>query len=252
MDRTALHLHYHETRDGRARDQLISEYEGLARRLASRFSKRADDMDDLVQVALLGLLKALERFDPHRGIQFTTFAWATVEGELKRHLRDRSWGVRVPRRLQESYLRTSAAVEELTHKLGRSPTVTELALHTGEDEEALLQALEVRSAASLMSLDAPVREDSEWSDRLGHVDSGFEDFEDLTALGDLLGRLPERERTIVQLRFGHEMKQSEIGAALGLSQMQISRILARVLVQLREWSEEHTALRDRDETTLTR
>lgn len=242
MDRNTLHELYYETRDQQARDRLISEYEGLARRLASRFSKRADDMDDLVQVALLGLIKALDRFDPGRGVQFTTFAWATVEGELKRYLRDRSWGVRVPRRLQESYLRTSAAVEELTHELGRSPTIAELSGHTGEDEELLLQAMEVRAASSLTSLDAPVRDDSEWMDRLGAVDGGFEDFEDLTALGELLGRLPDRERRIVQLRFGHEMKQSEIGAALGLSQMQISRILARVLDQLREWSQEHTTL----------
>lgn len=242
MDRNSLHELYFETRDDGARDQLISEYEGLARRLASRFSKRADDMDDLVQVALLGLLKALERFDPGRGVQFTTFAWATVEGELKRYLRDRSWGVRVPRRLQESYLRTSAAVEELTHELGRSPTISELAQHTGEEEEALVAAMEVRSASSLSSLDAPMRDDSEWVDRLGVIEGGFEDFEDLAALGELLQRLPERERTIVSLRFGHEMKQSEIGAVLGLSQMQISRILARVLAQLREWSEEHTTL----------
>ncbi|MGI8793454.1 MAG: SigB/SigF/SigG family RNA polymerase sigma factor [Acidimicrobiales bacterium] len=242
MDRKTLHQLYYDTRDDQVRDQLISEYEGLARRLASRFSKRVDDMDDLVQVALVGLLKALERFDPKRGVQFTTFAWATVEGELKRHLRDRSWGVRVPRRLQESYLRTSAAVEELTHALGRSPTVAELAEHTGDDEDTLVQALEVRAAASLTSLDAPVRDESGWIDRLGSVDGGFEDFDDLTALGDLLARLPDRERTIVRLRFGEEMKQSEIGAVLGLSQMQISRILARVMDQLRSWSADHTTL----------
>lgn len=240
-DRSELHLAYWRNRDPDLRSRLMMEYEGLARRLAARFSKRAEDFDDLMQVAMLGLLKALERFEPERGVQFTTFAWATIEGELKRHLRDRSWGMRVPRRLQEAYLRTSAALEQLTHELGRAPTVPELADITGQTEEELVEALEVRSASSLSSLDAPVQEDSELATIIGVEDADLGKVEELTWLEQMLDRLPERERTILHLRFNREMRQSEIGAQLGLSQMQISRILARVLTQLREWAEETTA-----------
>jgi len=230
-----LHLRFYEHRDPDVRSVLVERYQGLARRLASRSTKRPEDRDDLVQVALLGLVKALDRFEPQRGISFTTFAWATLEGELKRYHRDRDWSVRVPRRLQERYLRTSAAVEELTHELGRAPTLVEIADRTGDQVDEVTEALEVRRAHRPASIDAPTGEDGAGM-QLGAHQSEMGRVEDRGLLNYLLDRLPAREREIVKLRFVDELTQSEIAARVGLSQMHVSRLLAQSLAQMRGWA----------------
>jgi RNA polymerase sigma-B factor len=228
---------YKTSRDRRLRNELIEAHRSLASHLARRFANRGEPFDDLLQVAYLGMLKAVERFDPDRGLEFSTFATATVEGELKRHFRDKTWSIRVPRRPQELHLRLGAAINDLSQRLKRPPRVAELAQELGVDDDDILEAMEVGGAYRSASLDARPSDGGEsmtLESRLGANDTGFDLAEHRVVLERLLEDLPDRERTIVRLRFFEDMTQTEIADEVGISQMHVSRLLARTLVQLRE------------------
>ena len=236
-----LFREFFATRDHELRERLVNAHLGLAASLASRFSSRQESTDDLHQAALLGLLHAIDRFDPTRGVQFTTFAWATISGELKRHFRDRTWGVRVPRRVQELYLVTAEAMDTLTNTLGRSPTVNEVAQHIGASDEEVVEALEARAAYRLASIDTPGHDgdgDGGTGMQLGDDDPGFHRVDDRSMLSSLINRLPERERHIIHLRFHEELTQAEIATRVGVSQMHVSRLLTTSLQKLRVWAAE--------------
>jgi RNA polymerase sigma-B factor len=230
-----------ESRDPRLRDELIEAHLGLAEYLARRFSNRGEPLDDLVQVASVGLLKAVDRFDPERAVEFSTYATHTIVGELKRHFRDKGWAVRAPRRMQELYLRLGKVVGTLSQELGRSPTIQELAAEVQVSEEEVLEALEAGQAYRFASLDAPSPGDEDgdtMSAHLGALDPGMVDAEHRASLSPLISKLPQREQTILHLRFFEGLTQSEIAARLGISQMHVSRLLARSLAQLRAAAEE--------------
>ena len=238
-DAQRLFQEYRTTRDLAIRERLVSAHLGLAASLASRFSTRNESPDDLHQAALLGLVHAIDRFDPDRGVQFTTFAWATISGELKRHFRDRTWGVRVPRRLQELYLNTSEATDSLTHDLGRSPTIAEVAERVGCTNEDVVEALEARAAYRLGSIDAPMGDDDGDSGmQLPEAEAGYGRVEQRVVLSELINRLPDRERQIIHLRFNEELTQAEIADRVGVSQMHVSRLLSGSLQKLRCWAED--------------
>jgi RNA polymerase sigma-B factor len=230
-----------ESRDPALRDQLIEAHLGLAEYLARRFSNRGEPLDDLVQVASVGLLKAVDRFDPERAVEFSTYATHTIVGELKRHFRDKGWAVRAPRRMQELYLRLGKIVSTLSQELGRSPTIQELAAEAEVSDEEVLEALEAGQAYRFASLDAPSPNDEggdTMAAHLGSVDPGMVDAEHRAALSPLISKLPEREQMILHLRFFEGLTQSEIAARLGISQMHVSRLLARSLAQLRAAADE--------------
>jgi RNA polymerase sigma-B factor len=230
----ARFLEYRRTKDRRLRDELISEHLGLAIALARRFAGRGEAVDDLEQIATLGLLKAVERFEPERGLAFSTFATPTISGEIKRHFRDKSWSVRVPRALQELGLRLTATVSDLTNELGRSPTVAEIAARIEVEPEAVLEAMEANRAFATQSLDAQLPgDDRTLGDTLGGDEPGLDQIEHEMVVGDLLAKLPEREQTILRLRFYDGLTQTEIAAQVGISQMHVSRLLARSLDTLR-------------------
>lgn len=214
-------------------------HQGLAYSLAGRFAQRGEEIDDLHQVALLGLLKAIERFDPERGVELTTFATATILGELKRHLRDRGWWVRPPRRVHDLYISAQQAMDELTQRLGRSPTVKELASHLGVSIEEVVEAIDAGGLRNSTPLEAPASagDDAHTDALLGVGDPGLAEVEGRLFLLPLLARLPERDRMVIRLRFIGGWSQTQIGAFIGATQMQVSRMLARSLAQLRLWSE---------------
>jgi RNA polymerase sigma-B factor len=221
----------HETR--LERDELVTSHLGLAHQLARRFANRGEAHDDLVQVASLALVKAAERFDSERGIMFSTFAAASIIGELKRHFRDRGWAIRAPRRLQELLLEIGSTVEALSQELGRAPTVPELARAINAPEADVLEALEAGQSYRTSSLDAPLVEGQTMADSLGSEDDGFNRVDHHSALALAMKTLSPRDRMIVHLRFVEGLSQSQIAAQLGVSQMQISRLLAANLRQLR-------------------
>jgi RNA polymerase sigma-B factor len=234
-ERVQLFAEYHRSDDRGLRDQLIEMNIGLAEAVARRFGGRGERHDDLLQVALVGLLKAVERFDPERGLAFSSFATPTIEGELKRHFRDKRWAVRVPRRLQEQMLEVNQSVAVLAQRAGRSPTVDEIAVDTHLSTEDVLEALEAGRAIVAAPIDSDDREDGRGSviDRRGEVDRGIEQVEQRLIVKKLLDSLPDRERAIVMMRFFDGLTQSEIAERFGVSQMQVSRILARTLDRLR-------------------
>jgi RNA polymerase sigma-B factor len=232
----AKFVEFARTGDVALRDQLVAAHLGLAEYLARRFANRGEPLDDLVQVASLGLLKAVGRYDPERGVEFSTYATHTIVGELKRHFRDRGWAIRAPRRMQELYLRLGKVVASLGQELGRSPTIAELAAEVQVSEEEVLEALEAGQAYRFASLDAPAPGDGEGESlatRLGQDDPGMLGAEQRATLSPLLDMLPEREQTILHLRFFEGLTQSEIATRLGISQMHVSRLLARSVAQLR-------------------
>ncbi|MFG3347891.1 RNA polymerase sigma factor SigF [Streptomyces sp. NPDC048018] len=220
------------------RDTLIQLNLPLVRYAAARFRSRNEPMEDIVQVGTIGLIKAIDRFDCERGVEFPTFAMPTVVGEIKRFFRDTSWSVRVPRRLQELRLALTKASDELAQKLDRSPTVPELAAVLGVSEEDVVDGLAVGNAYTASSLDSPSPEDDggegSLADRLGYEDTALEGVEYRESLKPLLAKLPPRERQIIMLRFFANMTQSQIGEEVGISQMHVSRLLTRTLAQLRE------------------
>lgn len=232
----AKFVEYRRTGERQLRNELIEAHQGLAAHLARRFANRGEQLDDLKQVAFVGLLKAVERFDPDRNLEFSTFATATIEGELKRHFRDKTWAIRPPRRRQELHLRLGGAVSELSQKLGRAPRVPEVAAHLNVTEDEVLDAMDAGGAYRPTSLDAPRggTESMSLQSRIGTEDTGFELAEHRLIVEELLATLPEREQTIVRLRFFEDMGQAEIAERVGISQMHVSRLLARTLLQLRE------------------
>jgi len=241
----ALFVAYHSAPDeqtkGHYRATLVDQYIGLVEFLARRFRNRGEPLEDLVQVGTIGLLKAIDRFDLDREVEFSTYATPTVVGELKRHFRDKGWAVRVPRRLQELHLELSKIVNRLGQELGRSPTVGEIAQAASISEETVLEGLEIAQAYNFTSLDAPIDGDdgsTSFAEQLGSEDEHLENLEYRASLAPEMAKLPERERRILYLRFFRGMTQSEIAERLGISQMHVSRLLNRTLTRLREALEE--------------
>lgn len=220
--------------DDTARDELVRLFFPLAEHLARRFRSRGEPLDDLIQVASIGLLKAIDRFDLGREVRFSTYAVPTIVGELKRHFRDTGWAIRVPRRLQERALLVRDAIGTSSQELGRSPTVAELAEFSSLTEEEVLEAMETMHAHSVESLDSPPDEDdSSAGSVIGSPDDTLELLEGWANAAPLLRTLPERERRLLYYRFVCDMPQSQIARELGISQMHVSRLLARTLAQLR-------------------
>ena len=223
--------------DDGARETLLVRHRPLALYLARRFQGRGESLEDLEQVAAMALLKAIDRLDPDRELKFSTFATITIIGELKRHLRDRGWAIRVPRPIQELAVLVTQSIGSLTQQLARSPTVGEIAAHVGEPSEKVLEALDASRAYTTDSLDAPSGVDEQAPvDRLAEPDDRFDRLASWQSITPLLAHLPERERRILYLRFFEERTQSEIAHELGISQMHVSRLLSRTLSKLRDGS----------------
>jgi RNA polymerase sigma-B factor len=235
-------VEYRRTRDRALRNELVEEHMRLAEFLARRFSSRGEPLDDLRQVALVGLLKAVERFEPDRGLQFSSFAMPTIVGELKRHFRDKGWAVRVPRRVQELHLELDRTVATLSQELGRPPTPGEIAERAGVLEEEVLEGMEAGSLYRLASLDGrPDDSGTGYGGRLGASDRELGAIEDRLAVEELLSALPDREQHIVYLRFFEGLTQSEIAQRVGISQMHVSRLLTKSLEILREHASDAAA-----------
>jgi len=241
-DRRALLRAYREKGDVAARDRLIESFIPVVRSIAYRYAGRGEQLDDLEQVASVGLIKAIERFDLDRDVELMTYVFPTVVGELKRHFRDRGWSVTVPRRLKELHYRLSRLIEELTATLGRSPTIPELAHEAGVDEEEVVEALEVGRAYASRSLTRQLDSDegagAELIDLIDDEERGYEAAENRELLASGLKALDDRERRIVQLRFVEGLTQSQIAVAVGISQMHVSRLIRRALEKLSEEIEE--------------
>jgi len=231
-----LLLRYHEHGDLESRAELVERFLPLARDLALRYTYTDEPFDDLFQVASLGLIKAIDRFEPGRGTKFTSYAAPTILGELKRHFRDKGWALHVPRDLQERTLAVSRATERLSTQLGRSPKVREVAVEIGCSVESVLEAQEASASYEAASLDAPTsREDVEAAplvDLLGDEDTSYELVESRQAIANTWRALPEVERQVLELRFMHDLTQREIGERIGYSQMHVSRLLRRALDRL--------------------
>jgi len=231
--------------DSRARDELAQRFMPLARSLARRYESSGEPLEDLVQVASLALVKAIDRFDASRGHAFSSFAVPTIVGELKRWFRDRTWAVRPPRELQELVMRIDRESVKLAQELDRAPTVAELAAAAGSDEEHVLEALQARGGRGALSIHAPHSPDPEAAaleDSLGCEDDGYEQAEARALLDDLCAGLPARSRDVLRMRFEEDMTQAEIGERLGVSQMQVSRILRQTLAQLHHVAEHREQL----------
>ena len=219
------------------RDQLVTMHLPLVRHLARRFNNRGEPLEDLVQVATVGLINSVDRFDSERGADFLSYAVPTVVGEIKRHFRDHGWAVRVPRRLKELHLSLTAATAELSQRNGRAPNASELADHLKLSREEVLEGLEAANAYRSSSLDDPVRGDGEMptlAETLGDEDAALEHVEFRESLQPLLAQVPPRERKILILRFFGNMTQSQIAERMGISQMHVSRLLSQTLAKLRE------------------
>jgi len=225
---------YRQTGERAIRNELAERHRGLAVSLARRFNGRGEPLDDLLQVAMIALLRAIERFEPERGNSFTTFATPTVLGELRRHFRDHTWALKVPRPIKDLHLRVRPAVAELRIELSRAPYVPELAQHLGCSDEDIIQALEVSAAYRPTSLHAVASggDGLTLEDRLASEGDPLHSFEVVQTVRSLMERLPERERTVLELRFYDELSQSEIAERVGLSQMHVSRILRATLERL--------------------
>jgi RNA polymerase sigma-B factor len=223
--------------DGAAREALVRQYMPLARTLARRYDRSSEPFDDLLQVSLLGLLKAIERFDPDLGYPFTSFAVPTILGEMRRYFRDAGWSVHVPRGAQERALKVRDAQERLANERGRAPTVNQLAEYLEYDIEDVLDALQAIQAYEALSLDAPRPGGDDdvmaYGDSMGRDDERFELVELDATITAVLERIPPRERLILRMRFVDDLTQTEIAARVGISQMQVSRLLRRSLDQLR-------------------
>ncbi len=230
---------YHEQGDLAAREQLIEQYMSLVRSLARRYSYRGEQLEDLVQIGAIGLIKAIDRFDVNRGVELTTYATPNIIGEIKRHFRDRGWAVRVPRGLQELNIQLSRVIEELTVQNGRSPTIPELAKAASVTDEEVLEALESGRAYSSLSLSAGSGgndDDGELDplESLGAEEHQYEVSEDRAVLEPGFRVLDERERKILHLRFFEGLTQSQIAQQIGISQMHVSRLIRRSLEKIRD------------------
>jgi RNA polymerase sigma-B factor len=238
---------YHEDGDLQAREKLIEQYMSLVRSLARRYSYRGEQLEDLVQIGAIGLIKAIDRFDLDRGVELTTYATPNIIGEIKRHFRDKGWAVRVPRGLQELNVQLSRLVEQLTVQLGRSPTIPELAKAAGVEEEQVLEALESGRAYTSLSLSVGGGGDDDLDplESLGTEEHQYEVSEDRAVLAPGFKALDERERKILQLRFFDGLTQSQIAQQVGISQMHVSRLIRRALEKIRE-----TIAEDEESLTL--
>ena len=216
------------------RAALIERHLPLVTFMARKFADRSEPLDDLIQVGTIGLIKAIDRFEISKGFEFSTFATPTIVGEIKRHFRDKTWAVRVPRRLQELGASVTKATNELTQKLDRSPTPKEIAKHLGITVDEVAEALESNSAYSTISLDITSDTSTSIRDTFGALDEALEGVEYRESLKPLLAQLEDREKRILQMRFFENLSQSQIATELGISQMHVSRILNKVLSQLRE------------------
>jgi RNA polymerase sigma-B factor len=230
--------------DKHAREALIARFMPLARSLALRYQRSGEPIDDLLQVASLGLIKAIDGFDTGREYAFCSYAVPTILGEIKRHFRDRTWTVRVPRGLQELTLRVDRTVSDLSEKLHRQPSVGEIADALGADEEEVLEALQAKGAYSALSFDAPqgagaaADRPQTLGETLGVAEDGFEQAEQRAMVDAMLSTLRPVERDILRMRFEHEMTQAEIGAVIGVSQMQVSRTIRAALQRLQPIAEQ--------------
>lgn len=232
-------LDYKTTKDPALRARLIEDHIGLARHAARRFAQRGEDLDDLIQVASFALVKAVDRFDPETGNRFATFALPTMLGELRRHFRDKTWAMRVPRRIKELHLDVRKMSEELGGKLGRKPTVDELAIALETTPDAILETLDAGANYRAMSLDQPSSEDGDDpAASFGVDDDGIESSAERVQLQRAMGELCERDRKIVYLYFFEECTQSEISDRVGVSQVHVSRLLRSSLAKLRTSIEE--------------
>ncbi|WP_406000438.1 RNA polymerase sigma factor SigF [Streptomyces sp. NBC_00829] len=219
------------------RNTLVELNLALVKFAASRFRSRSEPMEDIIQVGTIGLIKAIDRFELSRGVEFPTFAMPTIIGEIKRFFRDTSWSVRVPRRLQELRIDLAKATDELAQRLDRAPTMNELAERLGLSRDEVAEGMAASNAYTASSLDAQHEEDDgegALADRIGYEDDGLEGIEYIESLKPLIASLPPRDRKILSLRFVANMTQSEIGEELGISQMHVSRLLSRTLVSLRK------------------
>jgi RNA polymerase sigma-B factor len=228
-----------QRQDAALRDQLVERYLPLARQLARRYQRPDEPLDDLMQVAALGLVKAIDRFDVSREIAFSSYAVPTILGEIKRHFRDRTWSVRVPRDLQEMALKVERAVGDLTRDLHRQPSVPELARHLDISEEAALEALQAAGAYHASSLDVPRGGESAdagadtLADTITADDASYDRAEDRATIDRLMRSITPREREVLRLRFEQDMTQAEIGEVIGVSQMQVSRLIRQAVARLR-------------------
>lgn len=235
-----LFKRYKETGDEQAREQLVLAHLNLARFLASKFKNRGESLDDLVQVATIGLIKAIDRFDISRGLEFTTFATPTIMGEIKRHFRDKGWSVRVPRRLQELSAKVTQVSDKLTEKLQRSPSVDEIAQSLGVSVDEVLEAMESAHAYTSVSLDVPQGDDDDGTqsstviDKYALVDEDLESSDDRIVLEQAIKDFSEREQQIIRMRFLEGFTQVEIAQKLQISQVQVSRLLRKTLQKFQE------------------
>ena len=230
-------MRWQQHRDTAAREALVRRYMPLARSLARRYGRSSEPFEDLVQVASLGLLKALDRYDPGRGFPFKAFAVPTILGEMRRYFRDSGWAIHVPRSVQERALKVRGAQETLTNEHGRAPTVHQIAQYLELDLEEVLEAIQAIQSYETVSLDAPApgadEDTATYGDSLGEEDRRYELVELGATVGSAMQSLPERERQIIHMRFTEDLTQSEIAGRIGVSQMQVSRLLRRSLEQLR-------------------
>jgi RNA polymerase sigma-B factor len=239
-----LHRRYAETDDprekDRIRDQLVRGYESLVHFLARRFQNRGEPLEDIVQVGFLGLIKAIDRFDPDLGNEFTTFATPTILGEIRRYFRDKGWAIRFPRRLQELYQQVVRTNEELKNELNRQPSVAEVAERLGVEQDDVLEAMEMSTALTPISIDATIggndaEDGRQLGESIGTDDPNLDRVEMREVLERAMQHLNERERRIMIMRFFEEMSQSEVAKRLGISQMHVSRLQRAALEQLREY-----------------
>ena len=239
---TALFERYRNPRDPVDRDAVVERFLPLARQIAARYERPGEPFDDLFQVACFGLVKAVDRFDPARRVAFSTYAVPTITGEIKRYFRDRAWSVRVRRELQERALRVEHVVGELTRESGRQPSVEEVARSIGIEAEDVLEAMQAAGAYRATSLDAPHTGDEDGGtlgDTVGRVEEGYADAEHRAVLQTLMRSLTLRERNVIRLRFEYDLTQAEIGEHIGVSQVQVSRILRHSVARLGTIAETH-------------
>src|SRR4051812_36706094 len=238
LDDLELFFEFAESRSRAVRNRLVERHMGLAAHIAKRFSRPGGTEEDLRQVAMLGLVKAVDRFDPNFGVPFAAFAGSTIEGELKRHFRDHGWAVRVPRSAKELHLIVRRAADELGQSNGRSPSVAEIAEHLGLDREDVLRGLSASAAYHVGTIHGGDGDAETPLDRVGALateETGYEHAMDSHLVERLMERLPERERHIVHLRFYEQLSQADIAAAIGVSQMQVSRLLRASFERMRQW-----------------
>jgi RNA polymerase sigma-B factor len=237
-DAQVLFEHFHKTGDPGSRSELVTRHENLVRYLATKFANRGEPLDDLVQVGMIGLINAIDRFEPDRGIKFSTYATPTIVGEIKRYFRDRSWNLKVPRWLQELNLQVTRVNDVLAQKLGRSPTVAEIAEHVGCTEEDALKAMELGNAYETVSLDTRLALDGDaaltLSDSIGVQDLELDQVDSYDDLKTALERLEPREKLIIYLRYFQDLSQTEVARRLKISQMHVSRLQHKALKRLKE------------------